>query len=244
LHDRSIAGDKTASALLDVTTEIIKSWPSEWCLEANKLAIQVAGGAGYVQDYPLEQLYRDNRLNMIHEGTAGIHAITLLGRKVQGGKAEVLWEAMRTAADAAEALAADVAVEAMPMPGRATMTLTDCATALRTAVDRAEHVTAVLTATDLDKRAALTNAHDYLTLMGHTCIAWTWVRIATAATEAWCADLQEGGSATETAEAMYYAGKLHTCSYFLKHEMPKMEPLAATLLSLDAHVSEMKPGWF
>ena len=40
------------------------------------------GGAGYVSDYPVEQLYRDNRLNMIHEGTAGIHALTLLGRKV------------------------------------------------------------------------------------------------------------------------------------------------------------------
>ena len=47
--------------------EVVKSWPSEWCLEANKLAIQVLGGAGYVQDYPVEQLYRDQRLNMIHE---------------------------------------------------------------------------------------------------------------------------------------------------------------------------------
>ena len=60
------------------------------------------GGAGYVQDYPVEQLYRDNRLNMIHEGTAGIHAKTLLGRKVQGGRAAILFEAMRAAAGEAE----------------------------------------------------------------------------------------------------------------------------------------------
>ena len=144
MHDRARAGDKLAGALLDLQTEIVKSWPSEWCLEANKLAIQVhtdshtvamglhndshtvamalhtdshtvamalhtdcpshrlshrrhgpshrlpftstltpspwqvLGGAGYVSDYPVEQLYRDNRLNMIHEGTAGRHAKRLL----------------------------------------------------------------------------------------------------------------------------------------------------------------------
>ena len=47
LHDLAAAGDADAAALLDVQTEIVKSWPSEWCLEANKLAIQVLGGAGY-----------------------------------------------------------------------------------------------------------------------------------------------------------------------------------------------------
>jgi hypothetical protein len=60
--------------------------------------MQVLGGAGYVQDYPLEQIYRDNRLNMIHEGTAGIHAVTLLGRKVQGNHATLLFDHMREAA--------------------------------------------------------------------------------------------------------------------------------------------------
>ena len=76
LHDRATAGDRPSAALLSCITELVKSWPSEYCLEGTKLAIQVAGGAGYVQDYPLEQLYRDQRLNMIHEGTAGIHALT------------------------------------------------------------------------------------------------------------------------------------------------------------------------
>ena len=59
-----------------------KSWPSEWCLEANSLAIQVHGGYGYTRDFPVEQYWRDNRLNMIHEGTHGIQALDLLGRKV------------------------------------------------------------------------------------------------------------------------------------------------------------------
>ena len=73
--------------LLEILTPIAKSWPSEHCLEANKLAIQVLGGYGYTRDYPVERLYRDNRLNHIHEGTFAIHGIDLLGRKVrmQGG---------------------------------------------------------------------------------------------------------------------------------------------------------------
>jgi butyryl-CoA dehydrogenase len=76
-----------ASLLLEVLTPIAKSWPSEWCLEANSLAIQVHGGYGYTRDFPVEQYWRDNRLNMIHEGTHGIQALDLLGRKVvmQGG---------------------------------------------------------------------------------------------------------------------------------------------------------------
>jgi hypothetical protein len=65
-----------------VLTPIAKSWPSEWCLEANSLAIQVHGGYGYTRDFPVEQYWRDQRLNMIHEGTHGIQALDLLGRKV------------------------------------------------------------------------------------------------------------------------------------------------------------------
>ncbi len=68
--------------LLEILTPIAKAWPSEWCLEANKLAIQVLGGYGYTRDYPVERYYRDNRLNPIHEGTNGIQALDLLGRKV------------------------------------------------------------------------------------------------------------------------------------------------------------------
>ncbi len=70
-------------------TPIAKSWPSQWCLEANSLAIQVLGGYGYTREFDVEQYYRDNRLNPIHEGTHGIQGMDLLGRKVimQGGAA-------------------------------------------------------------------------------------------------------------------------------------------------------------
>jgi butyryl-CoA dehydrogenase len=80
---------ESARLLLEILTPIAKSWPAQWCLAANDLAIQVLGGYGYPRDYPVEQLYRDNRLNPIHEGTHGIQALDLLGRKVtmQDGRA-------------------------------------------------------------------------------------------------------------------------------------------------------------
>ena len=67
-----------AALLLDLLTPICKSWPSEFCLEANKLAIQILGGYGYTREYPVERYYRDNRLNHIHEGTHAIHGLDIL----------------------------------------------------------------------------------------------------------------------------------------------------------------------
>ena len=102
---------RTRRLLLDVLTPIAKSWPSQWCLEANDLAIQVHGGYGYTREYDVEQHYRDNRLNPIHEGTHGIQALDLLGRKVvmaRRGRARGCWRdaVRRTVAERASRRAA------------------------------------------------------------------------------------------------------------------------------------------
>ena len=106
LYCAMLVDDRTedAALLLDLLTPIVKSWPAEWCLEANKQAIQVAGGAGYTRDLPLERLYRDNRLNHIHEGAYGIHGLDLLGRKVtiRAGRAfQIFADAVLQSIDAA-----------------------------------------------------------------------------------------------------------------------------------------------
>jgi butyryl-CoA dehydrogenase len=71
-----------SAVLLDVLTPVAKAFPSAYGPKANDLAIQCLGGYGYTRDYPVEQYYRDNRLNPIHEGTNGIQALDLLGRKL------------------------------------------------------------------------------------------------------------------------------------------------------------------
>jgi alkylation response protein AidB-like acyl-CoA dehydrogenase len=75
-----------ARLLLEVLTPIAKSWPAQWCWGANNLAIQIHGGYGYTREFDVEQLYRDNRLNAIHEGTHGIHGLDLLGRIGSSGR--------------------------------------------------------------------------------------------------------------------------------------------------------------
>ncbi len=74
--------DAETDALLGLLTPIAKTWPSEYALAANDLAIQIHGGYGYTREYHVEQLWRDNRLNAIHEGTTGIQANDLVGRKI------------------------------------------------------------------------------------------------------------------------------------------------------------------
>jgi butyryl-CoA dehydrogenase len=148
-----------AHLLLEVLTPIVKSWPAQWCLLANDLAIQVHGGYGYTREYPVEQLYRDNRLNPIHEGTHGIQALDLLGRKVtmQGG--------------AGLALLAETIGQTVE---RARKEHDEHASALTAAVDRVVEVTQTLWGTG-DPELALANASVYLEAVGHVVVAWMWL---------------------------------------------------------------------
>jgi alkylation response protein AidB-like acyl-CoA dehydrogenase len=89
MHTHPDESERTRAAdLLDLLTPIIKAWPSEYGPKANDLAIQIHGGAGYTREYIVEQHFRDNRLNPIHEGTNGIQSLDLLGRKLglNGGR--------------------------------------------------------------------------------------------------------------------------------------------------------------
>lgn len=154
-----------AGLLLDVLTPIVKSWPSKWCLAANDHAIQVHGGYGYTRDYPVEQFYRDNRLNPIHEGTDGIQAIDLLGRKVvmNGGAGLRLL---------AEAISATVR--------RAPNELEPYAAQLQASLERVVVVTGKLWE-EGDSQKALANATLYIDCLGHVVVAWMWLEQCIAA---------------------------------------------------------------
>jgi alkylation response protein AidB-like acyl-CoA dehydrogenase len=202
------------AALLGLLTPVVKSWPSEQCLEANKWAIQILGGYGYARDYPVERLYRDNRLNHIHEGTFGIQGLDLLGRKVLGDGAGTLLrfvETMREAVAGASGLA-DIEDE-----GRV---LSEGLDALVTATK------ALLECTDTARRLA--NATIYLDAFGHVVVGWLWLRQATVATAALA---KAGGSGLDRA---FYQGKLQTCRYFSRYEMPLAQARLALCASLDA----------
>ena len=154
-----------AHLLLDMLTPIAKAWPSQWGPVADDLAIQVHGGYGYTRDYPVEQFYRDNRLNPIHEGTQGIQSLDLLGRKVvmQGGAGLALL---------GETIAATTA--------RAAGTeWAGFAADLDAAVARLGAVTATLWGAG-DPEVTLANSHVYLEAAGHLVVAWLWLEQALA----------------------------------------------------------------
>ena len=171
LVDEQHSGDadaaKEAGLMLEVLTPIAKSWPSEWCLEANSLAIQIHGGYGYTRDFMVEQHWRDNRLNMIHEGTHGIQALDLLGRKVvmnDGAGLKLL--AMRIAATAERAALQPELAAASTQLNAATQALAEAT--------RSAWSTGV-------PEEALANATPYLQAFGHTVLAWIWLDVALAA---------------------------------------------------------------
>ncbi len=187
-------GRARARLLLEVLTPIAKSWPSEWCLEANSLAIQVLGGYGYTRDFPVEQYWRDNRLNMIHEGTHGIQALDLLGRKVvmEGGTGLV---ALRQTID-------DTVARASKSPS-----LLADAQALSSAADHLQAATRAAWSTG-SADEALANATPYLQAFGHVVLAWIWLDVAL------CAAAAPPDAAQR--------GRLAACRYFFRHELPKV----------------------
>jgi len=209
------AAQRQADALLlELLTPIAKSWPSEFCLEANKLAIQVLGGYGYTRDYPVERLYRDNRLNHIHEGTYGIHGLDLLGRKaaLQDGAA-LLELGSRIASTIGRA--------------RHVPSLEPMARSLEASLEEVSSTTRVLlsAARDGTVELALANATLYLEALGQVVVAWRWLEQAVVATQALEAGREE--------DRAFYRGKLAACRYFFRYELPRTGPLWRLLRELD-----------
>ncbi|NML34302.1 acyl-CoA dehydrogenase [Paraburkholderia antibiotica] len=221
----SDAARADAALLLDLLTPIVKSWPSQWCLEANSLAIQIHGGYGYTREYPVEQFYRDNRLNMIHEGTHGIQAIDLLGRKVtmkQGAALKLLARELQRTIDAAR--------EHAPLHAHADT----LAAAWRDVTGTLEALLPTL-ASDTDR--ALANANAFLEAFGHVVLAWTWLRQALVANAAL-------PRANDVADQDFYRGKLHACQWFFRCELPRVAAMLTPLRTLDDTTLSMSPQWF
>ena len=191
----------------------MKSWPSQYGPAANDLAIQVLGGAGYTRDFDVEQHYRDNRLNAIHEGTHGIQALDLLGRKVMldgGSSLALLVDRITATADRARA--------AGPVGAALAERLTTACTDLV--------ATTAQLATLGDPARMLADATAYLEATGHVVVAWIWL-------DQWlAADGKAGG---------FYDGKRAAATYFLTRELPRVAPMLALLREADGLTLGLDP---
>jgi alkylation response protein AidB-like acyl-CoA dehydrogenase len=206
----------SSTLLLDILTPVAKSWPSQWCLEANNLAIQVHGGYGYTREYDVEQHYRDNRLNPIHEGTHGIQSLDLLGRKVvQRDGASLM---------ALNAVVSETVSATVGLGGE----LAQLAGQLESAWQRLVAVTTAMFGSG-DIEAALANSVAYLEAFGHIVIAWMWLE-------------QLRAAHGQTGD--FYDGKRQAGRYFFRYELPKTTPQLDLLESLDRTTLDMRSAWF
>ncbi len=193
------ADDPESTLLLGLLTPVAKTWSSEYGLAACDLAIQIHGGYGYTRDFDVEQLWRDNRLNPIHEGTTGIQAIDLLGRKI-----------LR---DDGLALKAFVAA----MQGTIARASSVPALAPRGAeLDQAWRAVSAALAElkDREPAKAMDNATPFLWAFGHLVMAWLWLEQGCAA-----AHLEASGAD----ERAFQEGKLRACQFFFETELPKID---------------------
>jgi butyryl-CoA dehydrogenase len=206
------AGAPEAQALVDLLTPIVKAWPSDYALEANSIAIQVHGGAGYTRDFPVERLWRENRINAIHEGTNGIQAMDLLGRKLlgDGGKAFGLLSVRVQATLAA----------AKNDPSLAP--LADALAARWAALGPAIAAAGGVARSDMD--LALANAYLLLDAMGHAVVAWLWLDQAVCAGRA----LAAGDTRRTLLE-----GKQAAARYFINWELPTKDAPLALFTAMD-----------
>ncbi len=221
LVDEKATGDaqqkQDAALLLEMLTPISKSWPSENCLEANSLAIQIHGGYGYTRDFPVEQYWRDQRLNMIHEGTHAIQALDLLGRKVvmNGGAGLQLLASKINA----------TIEKAMQVPE-----LAENANKLAGALKKIGNATKAAWASG-NPQEALANAVPYMQAFGHTVLAWIWLDVS----------LSNSNAINSIA---LRAGITPATEYFYRYELPKIDAWLAVVSRRDMTCANMAEDAF
>jgi alkylation response protein AidB-like acyl-CoA dehydrogenase len=208
--------DPEDAALLELLTPVTKTFPSEYGLKANDLAIQVHGGYGYTRDFDVEQLYRDNRLNPIHEGTTGIQAADLLGRKVLRGGAGLQVLQKRVAATVGAAREIDG--------------LREEAEAVEAAIQLVSET--IMAIASRPPAEMLDNAASFMSGFSLAVVAWIWLDQAVTV-----AGLGNDHSASD----VFRKGKVATARYFIWHELPHAEPFLAqaasdkdTIMALEA----------
>lgn len=220
-HAEDEAERKRAFLLLDLLTPIAKTFPAEKGFEANALAVQVLGGYGYTSEYLPEAWLRDQKLNSIHEGTSGIQALDLLGRKVPSASGAafvaLLEEIAKTCANAR---AAELSELAQRVEG--------AAAAMR-------EVTMFLASLGMqgDVEGMLRHSAHYMDLASTVVIGWQWLRLLCVSSR------NPDGDRTE-----FHEGIRAAASYWIRTELPRVGYLSQLCRSGESSYALMRPAWF
>ena len=201
---------KQADALLSFLTPIAKAFMTETGFESANLGLQCFGGHGYISEWGMEQNVRDSRISMLYEGTTGIQALDLLGRKVLMTQGELLKNFTKIVHRFCQAQQDNPQMTAYITPlaainkewGELTMKIG------MSAMKNQDEVGAA--------------SVDYLMYSGYAVLAYFWARSALVAQQ----QLERGSD-----EKAFYEAKLHTANFYFARILPRTRSLAVTMTS-------------
>lgn len=212
---------KHANGMMALLTPIAKAFMSDKALESTVLGQQIFGGHGFIREWGQEQLVRDVRITQIYEGTNGIQAMDLIGRKIipNGGAYLNLF-----VADVHEFLS-----EAEPVKGAEEFTAP-----LVSALENLQRVTTtVIEQAQQDPNIAGSVANDYLHLFGLTVLGYMWARMAVVSLTELNGD-----------DADFYAAKLAVARFYFARQLPQVQSLSANVIAGSESIMSMQEAWF
>ncbi|MCH8506170.1 MAG: acyl-CoA dehydrogenase C-terminal domain-containing protein [Ectothiorhodospiraceae bacterium] len=212
-----------AESLLALLTPIAKGFLTETGFEAAYLGMQVYGGHGYIAEWGMEQNLRDARISTLYEGTTGIQALDLIGRKVLGSQGETLKAFTRIVHRFCKANAENEAVA-------------DLVKQLATLNKEWGEVTMKLGMAGMQNPEEVgAAAVDYLMYAGYVTLAYFWADSARVAAEKLAAG---------TSEENFYRGKLHTAKFYFQRILPRTRSHLAAMEAGRGSLMDIEEGEF
>ncbi len=237
-HGSDEAESEKLAGRVELLTPICKAYCSDVGFEVATLALQVMGGHGYLRDYPIEQHLRDAKIASIYEGTNGIQAIDLIGRKIGRRGGATFMELMTDIQATIDAHAEH--------PALATV-----CKRLRKHKEQLEQTTMNFAGKQMtgDLDYPLLSATPYLRMFGNVAVGWLWLEQGVVAHQALRCLYEEHGAGedetqkalrAENDEARFYHNKVKTCEFFASNILSQNEHLAEAIGSDDHSPLEME----
>ncbi len=210
--------------LIELLTPIAKGYVTDRAFEVCSTGVQVYGGYGFIKEYPQEQLMRDCRITQIYEGTNGIQAMDLLGRKLGMNKGkpvmDLMGEIQKTTAAAKE-------IEALnPLA-------VDLEKALNKLGEVAMHLGTLAMSPDV--KTAFAYACPFMEVCGDVVMAWMLL---------WRASIAAPKLGKKKKDDAYYQGQIKTAEFFIKTVLPATQGKFRSILSNCAAAVEMDEASF
>jgi hypothetical protein len=224
------AADPDAKAkyqgMIDFLIPIAKGYVTDRSCEVCNLGIQVYGGYGYIREYPMEQLLRDCRITPIYEGTNGIQAMDLLGRKLGQNKGRPIMDLL------GEIQAALAAAKAVPRTAPFAETVEGMLNKLG---EVAMHMGAAAMSDKV--LTAFAFAHPFLEVCGDVVMAWMLLWRARIAAEKLAAGAKEK-------DALFYEGQIKSLAFFVHSLLPVTHGKMKAILTADPSVIDIPEDSF